>query len=243
MVFFPEQATDNQLLDWATRLKKVMVKHKKGCGPINLRGWMTTLDKLRQHQTPEEIDTVLAWYEKHAGEEFIPSAWTAENFRVKFLQIKLAMETADDACQDQITDDDKVVAERVKDSYEWPVEIASQLPLLVHKTRVRWAGFVQKCRDYVYQPRLPSQLETGKRQRFLEDVVLQHQWVFIGNWFGLMSLKFGGKEHYLYNVSTLAFSPASKWFNSHFWQHWAEAWCHNPHEFDGLLGELTQGEK
>ena len=70
------------------------VYRKLGTGRrVNLRQWANYFRLLRETDKapPAELAAVVAWYQAHIGDPFVPEAYSAEAFRKKYYNIKSAM--------------------------------------------------------------------------------------------------------------------------------------------------------
>ena len=77
-----------------TALLRILTIKRKVFRKVNKTNWAKEFRDLRCRDGVDKkrIKTVLAWYIKHIGDEYIPTAFSASGFRDKFIKIEDAME-------------------------------------------------------------------------------------------------------------------------------------------------------
>jgi hypothetical protein len=233
MGFFPEPVKDEECLAWSQRLRALAVKHHRS-GPIpDLNKWVRVFLTLKKERGPELVEQTLTWYEKHAGEEFVPLAFNAHLFSQKFAQIVRAA-SADYDPAEKVDDRMDVLAARLINDVPYPVEIIALLPSIAHRSFLRWLEFLTKVTSWT----LHNKAETRSID-FLKHIEYCWSPCFIENWLRMLSVKYGRLGNYTMPPLGLAFKPESELFLHSFWQQWSLEWSGDPHTFDELLKTLT----
>ncbi len=79
------------------KLQKLLVRNNKLVSQSNVKSWAKELDKLLQQIPNKEIVSLLKWYDIHIKDTYVPKAYSAKTFRIKYQQIKDAMEKEQEA--------------------------------------------------------------------------------------------------------------------------------------------------
>lgn len=110
--FFSEQVdcgfTPCQM--WADRLAALMLKARRA-SKTSPKRWAAEFCRLRKKRDDDLIESVLAWLELHAADEWTPKVFSARSFRAKFDRLLEAMRRAGDDLEGiEITEDARKVA-------------------------------------------------------------------------------------------------------------------------------------
>ena len=71
----------------AKKLYEVLAAKRKIMTRPKLMDWANSFRKLSEKASKDEIERVLNWYIQHIGEQFVPKAYSAESFLVKYPRI------------------------------------------------------------------------------------------------------------------------------------------------------------
>jgi hypothetical protein len=231
----PKTHTENMTVNLATNLYvSLKKKHKlqKNKGGFTPKDWSKTLLTFIEASKASDMVHVMNWYCCHIGEQYVPEAFSAKGFVEKYDAIKRAMEREGSDEPDQVSQLSLDIAEDIKRNIgRFPVEIESQLGMLVEKSRLNWRKFVKKMESY----------NGTIRNKTLINVVLTRMDTgsFAQQWFYLIHQKHGFKKNYTGRVLDLVFKPDSKLFLESLWRECAVSWSGAPCIFDSLLEELN----
>jgi hypothetical protein len=91
--FFDKDSSNKFERTCSNKLLKAISNKRQINKRSNLKKWIFQFHLLRVQDRikKQRIKTVLLWYIKNLGEEFVPAAYSAESFRDKFLRIEDAM--------------------------------------------------------------------------------------------------------------------------------------------------------
>jgi hypothetical protein len=234
-MFFEENKVDEQAEEWCQRLYSALSESRKGrMKKSDKKAWTQQFILLRKKEGPAKVEKVLSWYIQHIGEEFIPQAFSGTAFKSKFCQIEQAMERSDDA--PEIDERWHCKAERLLLDYNYPIEVASSLPAILHKTSVNWTKFLLTL---VNETRKDPH---SREYNFVSHIGTMYGQSFIEDWMVLLSRKYGKMEHYNGPVMSLVFTPSSKLFRESFWHKWSSEWCGGYSTFDSFLDKILEKE-
>jgi hypothetical protein len=225
-MFFKKEPKDEQALSWSNRLFGAIKSSKKGDPKVrDIEKWTKVFMSLRKNHQSDEIESVLTWYCQHIGEEFVPVAITAMQFKFKFPAIVRAM-SEDDSLIETIEQRSIDLAQSLLRDYKFPPEIAGKLALIIQRSRINWWRFISKVKT-----------RTDRDAAFLLHVYELYSPVFVESWCCYLSQKYGFLQNYTGSISSLVFKPGSTAFRESFWRRWSDNWCANPNTFDDLLRE------
>jgi hypothetical protein len=231
----PPASADPQCLAWAGRLRDALHAGRKVSNKAPLHLWAAEFARLKKLRPPEEITRVLAWYCDHIGGDFVPQAYSAASFKIKYAAIAAAM-TRDvpEACE--VSEADVRLAERLNGEYVFPTEVKALLPGLVALSRRNWQDFTRRMIEY--RDALPE--ADGREVSHLNHVL--HVWgsVFLGYWFAVEARRLYGVGHHG-SPFQAAFHPTREAF-AKMWRHWADLRTGCPTVFDDLLKRLVTEE-
>ena len=238
MGFFDDHTKpmDPQAKVWAETLRKTLSGKRKLSASYSLTSSVEEFTRLRRVQSPQRIETVLAWYVAHLGDEFCPQAYSARAFRDKFDQIARACDSSDNP-QEEVSEESNATARRLVNEYKFPIEVAGRLPILLERSRKAWIVF--RCKmESLREKGMSLPAKDTRHLAFLNWVLKNQSPVFVENWFVLLSSKYGHLPHYSGSSLNLAFKPNSPVFRESFWWAWSQEWCGEADTFDSVLREL-----
>lgn len=228
MTFFPEeQAKDQQAHDWVKRLLGVVRRKRKQARQS--KQWESDLRSLRKEHGPERVEAALTWYEKHEGEQFVPTVGNSQTFRSKFFLIEKAMIGSEDG--EQYSERVITHVARLSSRLSFPGPVQAQLPLLVKRTHDAWSLLLERLST-----------TKGRERGFADRVIALHGPTFVDEWFDLIAIRTAKTTFFSFPIVSLAFSPGDTWFRDNFWRRWAMDWCSSPTAFDGLLAKVSKEE-
>jgi len=154
-----DENTTKEDRDNATKLESIVKKlppRTTGISGTKPSTWARHFRLLRTKDNipPKDVARVLAWYEKHIGEEYTPAAFSGESFRAKWEALERAC-SRDKTTTHEITPAAAKVAERVA-GLGWPKGSASALPGAVAACLSAYAAWRAKRKVFM------GLLESGK---------------------------------------------------------------------------------
>lgn len=236
MGFLSDDKTDDQAHNWAVRLRNCVIASGTGQTPkyIYLTEWTKHFALLRKEQGEELVEKVLGWYERNYDKQYTPKALSGATFRQKFEAIRAAMNRSEDSPEEEIDQRSKDLAKVLSNNWNFPVEIQSQLPKIIQKTRDNWKRFHWSLTKIDGSPR---------EDRFLSVVLDTYSPSFIQDWIIFISNRYGKQQHYTGPVMSLAWTKDSPQFRQSFWRQWSLEWCGSPLTFEDLLDRLIKENK
>lgn len=234
MAFFPEKLKNKLDTAWARALRDAVQKHGRAVKIQSLSNWTDNFTKLRQEKGPDLVGKVLVWYIENMGKEFVPQAYTAGVFRVKFDQIKQAMERTEDI-PEEIDQRSKNLAEWIANDHPFPVEILAKLPQIAKKTKERWDRFCEVITT--------EYANDARGSDFILHILNLYGFCFVEDWILGLSKRLGHTPHYTGPIMSLAWKLDSIWFRESFWRQWSLEWSGDPLTFDDLLDRLIKEQK
>ena len=195
--------------------------------------WAMHIARLRVLDTigEDRISTVLAWYDKTIGSEFVPEVYSAASFRKKFAALERAYQR--DTASIVITDVANTIATRLLPLH-WPKGSADMVPAVVQVSLTNYCKYLEDCKAFV------AGLGVGVPMRKLGEYLLRtmpppnH---FVESWLRAAHGRVSTWDDWGGQLMPYAFKPTAKRFCG-MGRGWAEAYTGDPDrwgEFNGAM--------
>lgn len=189
---------------------------------------LRTLDGVREI----EIAAVLEWYEKTAGNDYIPEAFSGKAFRSKFLQLQRAMQ------KNPVVTVTDLARDLAKDLLRkhWPQGSGDKLPEAVQLTIDNYQKFRVKYTKLVYSPKMDARL---MRLYTFVGMKLPSPVTFAEQWMTHVHKQIVDWDDWSGDILKQAFTVTNKRFNN-MGRQWASEYCSDPGRWDKLMELLNE---